>query len=126
MKAILTSENLERAMRSDAGQKVIDGVILAIMWHIWLTYFVPLILAKGFCVSLVFSVYYFGWLGRFRARFFRGLTLFLEIVLYCVWKLCKALAALLKSLYSNGNSEGYGMLRGYGYNPLVFDANDIR
>ncbi|GBE59520.1 RND transporter [Babesia ovata] len=125
MQVIMTSENLEKAIKSEAGDKVVSGVILVIMWHIWLTYFVPLILAKGFCVALVFSIYYYGWLGRFRARFFRGLTLFLEVLLYCCWKVWKALLALVEYAYASGNAEGYGKLRGYGYSPLVFDSHDV-
>ncbi|GBE61571.1 large membrane protein [Babesia ovata] len=123
---VITKDNIKTALKTPSVDEVMDGVVKAIMWYIWVSYVIPLILILGFISALLLAAYVYGWGARCSSGFLKCTTVIVEMTMYGFWKLKKWLYAFLDT-YSE--YDDYGLLskfRGHRYLPAAYAKCKLR
>ncbi|CDR95180.1 hypothetical protein BBBOND_0203370 [Babesia bigemina] len=122
----IDASSIKSALESPGVEQLMDSVIQMVMWHVWISYVIPMMLIMGFLFGLLFAAYFYGWLNRCSAGFLRCITLFIEMIMYAYWRLKKALRAFWGA-YTE--FDDYGLLskfRGHRYLPAKFAKCKLR
>ncbi|CDR95215.1 hypothetical protein BBBOND_0203730 [Babesia bigemina] len=122
----VTEDNVKAAIKKPSVEQVMEAVVRTIMWYIWITYVVPLIVLLGFISALLLAAYVYGWGARCSSAFLKGTTITLEMIMYCFWKLKTLLYAFLNTY---NEYDDYGLLskfRGHRYLPAKFAKCKLR
>ncbi|CDR95136.1 hypothetical protein BBBOND_0202930 [Babesia bigemina] len=122
----IDASSIKSALESPGVEELMDSVIQMVMWYVWISYVIPMMLIMGFLFGLLFAAYFYGWLNRCSAGFFRSFTIAAEIIMYAYWRLKKALRAFWGAYTEFDDSGLISKFRGRRYLPAKFAKYNLR
>ncbi|GBE61607.1 DNA internalization-related competence Rec2 with Metallo-beta-lactamase superfamily domain-containing protein [Babesia ovata] len=117
---------IKDALETPSVQELVDSVIQTVMWHVWISYVIPMMLIMTFFFALFFAAFVYGWLNRCSAGFMRFFTMIAEMIMYGYWKSKKSVDAFWADYSEIDDSGLLSKFRGHRYLPAAYAKCKLR
>ncbi|GBE61642.1 sensor histidine kinase [Babesia ovata] len=120
------AETIKNALEEPSVEGIMNNIIQMVMWHVWISYVIPMMLIMSFFSALFFAAFVYGWLNRCSAGFMRCFTMVAEMILYVYWKSKKSVDAFWADYSEIDDSGILSKFRGHRYLPAAYAKCKLR